>query len=187
MTLVAEGYLCQLAGAEQSRPIGVNKGLHDGLSMEWPRLRLLGDGLIYDGPLPNHCPCTPPRWSYKGLNEAEDFVSSSPLALGVRFWFVMWPLLQNSLVPTLRDGSLFADGLCSSGRNLVTSDLLEVADIGMIDSALSSPLAADFGTSPRSFLFSIRKGDTKTSGSRTLQVSRVLSVTGRSYARGTEK
>ena len=82
-------YLCQFAGAEQSRPIGVfanYKGPHKNVSMERPRWRRLRDTSNNNGPLPNRCQWTPHHKRCKDLNEAEDFVSFSSPTLGVRFW-----------------------------------------------------------------------------------------------------
>ena len=42
-------------------------------------------------------------------------------------------------------------------ENLIRADLLDIADPGRIDSVLSVPLGAVFGSSPRSTLFSLRK------------------------------
>ena len=96
-TLLAERAI--FANSRELINVGSNdEGLDDAVSMEWP---CFGDKLIYDCPLPNHCPCKPPPYPFKGLNLAEDFVSSSSLTLGVRFSFVDF---AESI--SLRDGSL---------------------------------------------------------------------------------
>ena len=82
-------FLCRLAESEYRRPLGFLSNmdtfcsqLYDG----WPSLSFTEDSLVYDGPLPKRCPCRNVHKTFKGLTQANDFISSATVSLGVSFW-----------------------------------------------------------------------------------------------------
>ena len=89
---------CQLAGSNQRRPLDLYTNLDSLLSRMhrgWPLLSLQHTKLQYSGPLPPSCPCSQAHPPLKGVDQREEFHSSSSTALGEQFWW--W-----SLVPHLQ-------------------------------------------------------------------------------------
>ena len=82
-------FLCQLAGTDQKRPVGILTNLPQVKSKHfyhWPSLVRCGDELLYNGPLPGSCPCVPQHEPFRGTDAQADFVSSSSQSPGSSFW-----------------------------------------------------------------------------------------------------
>ena len=83
------GFLCQLAHAEQKRPLGILTtltALHSDLSMGWPKFVLDQNDLRYVGPLPRDCVCLAQHSPIVGCNTDQHFFSSMSPTLGPLFW-----------------------------------------------------------------------------------------------------
>lgn len=89
---------CQLTGSNQRRPLGLYtnmESLCSRMHRGWPILSLHHTQLQYSGPLPPSCPCSQAHPPLKGVDQREEFHSSSSTALGEQFWW--W-----SVVPHLQ-------------------------------------------------------------------------------------
>ena len=87
------GFLCQLAHAEQKRPLGILTtlaALHSDLCMGWPKFVLDQNDLRYVGPLPRDCGCLAQHSPMLGQNTDEHFYSSISPTLGPLFWKRVW-------------------------------------------------------------------------------------------------
>ena len=83
------GFLCQLAGADQRRPLGILcnlPALHKNLILGWPAFSQVQEFLEYTGPLPKVCPCKVPHIPMVGVTVDHRFNSSGGTLFGVRFW-----------------------------------------------------------------------------------------------------
>ena len=82
-------FLCSLTGADQRRPLGCLtnlSSLKSKLVIGWPSLYQIDRDLVYNGPLPPSCQCSPPHPPLRGLDSREEFHSCSSSALGESFW-----------------------------------------------------------------------------------------------------
>ena len=82
-------FLCSLTGADQRRPLGCLtnlSSLKSKLVIGWPSLYQIDRDLVYSGPLPPSCQCSPPHPPLRGLDSREEFHSCSSSALGESFW-----------------------------------------------------------------------------------------------------
>ena len=99
------GFLCQLAHAEQKRPVGTLTtlaALHSDLCMGWPKFVLDQDELRYVGPLPRDCGCPAQLSPMVGYNPEQIFFSSISPTLGPLFWKRVWKAEAEEKLP-LRD------------------------------------------------------------------------------------
>ena len=110
-------FLCQLAGTDQRRPVGIITNLPEvkgKLFLHWPSLVRCGDELIYNGPLPGSCPCVPQHKPFRGTDAQANFVSTTAHSPGVSFWkMCLADILGGSLLP-LRDGEVSQQAALSS-------------------------------------------------------------------------
>ena len=100
------GFLCQLAHAEQKRPLGILTtlaALHSDLCMGWPKFVLDQNDLRYVGPLPRDCGCLAQHSPMVGCNTDQHFFSSMSPTLGPLFWKRIWKAKAEEKFP-LRDG-----------------------------------------------------------------------------------
>ena len=102
-------FLCRLAESEYRRPLGFLSNmdtfcsqLYDG----WPSLSFTEDSLVYDGSLPKRCPCRNVHKTFKGLTQANDFISSATVSLGV--WARVLPSISD-FIGSLGDGGFSAN------------------------------------------------------------------------------
>ena len=86
------GFLCQLAHAEQKRPLGI-----------LTTLAALQSDLRYVGPLPQDCGCLAQHSPMVGCNTDQHFFSSMSPTLGPLFWKRIWKARAEEKFP-LRDG-----------------------------------------------------------------------------------
>ena len=85
------GFLCQLAHAEQKRPLGILTtlaALHSDLCVGWSKFVLDQNELRYVGPLPRDCGCPTQHSPMVGYNTDQHFFSSISPTLGPLFWNV---------------------------------------------------------------------------------------------------
>ena len=64
----SSAFLCQLAGTDQRRLVGILTNLpqlKSKLFLHWPSLVRCGDELLYNGPLPISCPCDPQHYPFR--------------------------------------------------------------------------------------------------------------------------
>ena len=100
------GFLCQLAHAEQKRPLGILTtlaALHSDLCIGWPKFVLDQNDLRYVGPLPRDCGCLAQHSPVVGCNTDQHFFSSMSPTLGPLFWKRIWKAKAEEKFP-LRDG-----------------------------------------------------------------------------------
>ena len=109
-------FLCQIAGAEYHRPVGLFSNLawvKAQMVPGWPRLYKSDQYLVYDGPLPDRCQCAVRHAPMRGTWDQESFNSSHSTGFGKQFWHSC----TNHFQPcgrhaSLRDGAW--PGSCSS-------------------------------------------------------------------------
>ena len=87
------GFLCQLAHAEQKRPLGILTTLRSasfGSLHGMAQVFLDRNELRYVGPLPRDCGCPTQHSPMVGYNTDQQFFSSISLTLGPLFWKRVW-------------------------------------------------------------------------------------------------
>ena len=115
-------YLCQFAGTESRRPVGLFTNLarvKAQMVHGWPRLYKVDNHYLYDGPLNDHCSCKQPHTPMKGVNSNEEFHSSASSGFGKQFWLHS---LQ-SFLPFEEHVPLRAGGTSSTSSSLSPSHL----------------------------------------------------------------
>ena len=115
-------YLCQFAGTESRRPVGLFTnlaGVKAQMVHGWPRLYKVDNHYLYDGPLNDHCSCKQPHTPMKGVNSNEEFHSSASSGFGKQFWLHS---LQ-SFLPFEEHVPLGAGGTSSTSSSLSPSHL----------------------------------------------------------------
>ena len=83
------GFLCQLAGADLKRPLGIFSNLpalQRGLRLGWPHFSHDKGLLVYSGPLPRTCPCKSAHPRMLGISSGQVFNTSANACLGMPFW-----------------------------------------------------------------------------------------------------
>ena len=101
----AAAFLCQIAGTEHRRPVGLFSNLawiKAQMVPGWPRLYRADQYLLYDGPLPDFCQCAVRHAPFMGAWDQESFNSSHSTGFG----------RACSQHASLRDGGF--PGSCSS-------------------------------------------------------------------------
>ena len=168
-------FLCQLAGTDQRRPVGIITNLpkvKGNLFLHWPSLVRCGDDLIYNGLLPGSCPCAPQHKPFRGTDAQANFVSSAAQSPGVSSWkLCLTDILGGSLL-SLRDGEasqqaalssvsgLFSFGSCVHSRtplynawlhgSLTRTLLADVASSGQVTAYLENSVPSDSQFTKRS-------------------------------------
>ena len=100
-------FLCQLAGTDQRRPVGVLSNLPlvmRGLYLHWPFLVASGEQLVYHGPLPKFCPCVPAHAPCRGIDSQGELASSLSQSFGKAFWKLCLADLEMQAPRSLREG-----------------------------------------------------------------------------------
>ena len=109
-------FLCQIAGTEYRRPVGLFSNLawvKAQIVPGWPRHYKADQYLLYDGPLPDCCQCAVRHAPMKGTWDQESFNSSHSTGFGRQFWYSCTnSSYACSRHASLRDG--FFPGSCSS-------------------------------------------------------------------------
>ena len=81
-------FLCQLAGADHRRPLGIFSNLpalQQDLQSGWPVFSQNKESLAHEGPLPKTCPCEFAHLPMVGVSTDQKFCSLDGLLLGLFF------------------------------------------------------------------------------------------------------
>ena len=121
------GFLCQLAGADQKRPLGIFSNLpslQQDLQPGWPVFSQNKELLVYKGPLPKTCSCKSAHLPMIGVTADQKFCSSDGLQLGVFFWRRVFSAVKSNSTPiavTDRERTLTTSAFSSSSSFSVSS------------------------------------------------------------------
>ena len=147
-------YLCQFAGTESRRPVGLFTnlaGVKAQMVHGWPRLYKVDNHYLYDGPLNDHCSCTRPHTPMRGVNSDEEFHTSASAGFGKQFWLrsIQFLLTVGEHVP-LRAGGTSSTSSSLSPSHLSSEPLFSLSSHSGSDSSLY--LAWSSGTLSRGML-----------------------------------
>ena len=99
------GFLCQLAGADLKRPLGIVSNLPElqrDLRLGWPTFSQDKELVMYTGPLSKTCPCKIAHLPMVGISSNHKFNTSSNVLLGTAFWRRIFAAIRSSAEPPLR-------------------------------------------------------------------------------------
>ena len=165
-------FLCQLAGAEQKRPVGILTNLLQVQSkffLHWPCLITCGDELHYNGALPISfsCPYVPQHDPFRETGELANFVSlssqsgssvwlelltvrSAPLGIAIFLLGAAQALPSPGFLFSFSSGAHSRSSSYSHWRSLTRSLLADVASSGQVSAFLWTPVPPDTQSTRRS-------------------------------------